>query len=88
MCIRDSLCTTYLRELKKVQASEITGSGSSEIYVPTLWYYNHLNFLSEVQKVPRAGADSLDPPGQSFPEDDEEERQEEDCQQPGEDVST
>ncbi|CAB3252724.1 unnamed protein product [Arctia plantaginis] len=35
----ENMRTTYGRELKKVNASKQTGSGSNDIYVPSVWYY-------------------------------------------------
>ncbi|XP_014284344.1 uncharacterized protein [Halyomorpha halys] len=72
----DYIRGAYLRERKKVENSVIPGSMSNEIYVPTLWYYDHLNFLSEVYKVTKTGSFSPDPLRISFLEFDEEEKQE------------
>lgn len=82
----DNLKATYLRECKKVEASENACSMSNEIYVPTLWYYDHLNFLSEANKGSKSGSDSPDSLGQSFLEDEEGEKQDF-RPQPGDDVS-
>ncbi|XP_049542545.1 uncharacterized protein LOC125955454 [Anopheles darlingi] len=43
----NSLRSTYRRELKKVRDSMRSGIGSDEVYVPSLWYYNDLDFLQE-----------------------------------------
>lgn len=40
-CLR----TTYRRELQKMRKSERSGAGAEDIYVPSLWYFDHLNFL-------------------------------------------
>ncbi|KAL4711573.1 hypothetical protein ACJJTC_003590 [Scirpophaga incertulas] len=38
----ENMRTTYGRELKKVNASKQTGSGSNDIYVPSVWYYRRI----------------------------------------------
>ena len=44
--------SNYRKELKKIKASMRTGSGTNEVYKPTLWYFNDLNFLDD-QETPR-----------------------------------
>lgn len=51
----NSLRTNYKKELKKVKASYKSGTGTVNIYVPPLWYYNELNFLQD-QEVPVDGS--------------------------------
>ncbi|XP_046384818.1 uncharacterized protein LOC124155133 [Ischnura elegans] len=43
-----SIRGTYLQERKKVENSKKTGSGSDDVYRPTLSWYYHLDFLSDV----------------------------------------
>lgn len=54
----DTLRTNYNRELKKVRASETTGISPDEVYQPSLWYYQQLDFLSETHDVARGGRGS------------------------------
>jgi len=51
--------TCYRRELKKVVDSERSGAGADEIYVPSLWYFDLLSFLTD-NEIPVAGVSSLD----------------------------
>ncbi|PIO12537.1 hypothetical protein AB205_0073970 [Aquarana catesbeiana] len=48
-----SLRSTYNRERKKVQDSQRSGASADDVYVPRLWYYNILHFLSD-QTEPRS----------------------------------
>lgn len=48
----NSIRTCFRKEYRKVIASEKSGAGATDIYVPTLWYYDLLLFLME-QDVPR-----------------------------------
>ncbi|XP_073450100.1 uncharacterized protein [Aquarana catesbeiana] len=45
------LRSTYLRERKKVQDSQRSGAAADEVYVPRLWYYDRLRFLSDQTEV-------------------------------------
>ncbi|PIO35666.1 hypothetical protein AB205_0183200, partial [Aquarana catesbeiana] len=45
------LRSTYLRERKKVKDSQRSGAGADDVYVPRLWYYDRLRFLSEHTEV-------------------------------------
>ncbi|XP_072943518.1 uncharacterized protein [Epargyreus clarus] len=56
----ENMRTTYGRELKKVNASKQTGSGSNDIYVPALWYYPLFQFLEGTTEPCRPGTDTLD----------------------------
>ncbi|PIO25278.1 hypothetical protein AB205_0039780 [Aquarana catesbeiana] len=47
-CLR----STYNRERKKVQDSQRTRAAADDVYIPRLWYYNSLRFLSD-QTEPR-----------------------------------
>ncbi|PIO25629.1 hypothetical protein AB205_0030530 [Aquarana catesbeiana] len=42
-----SLRSTYNRECKKVRDSQRSGAAADDIYVPRLWYYHSLRFLSD-----------------------------------------
>lgn len=44
--------TNYRREKKKVEESLHSGTGTDEIYHPTLWYYQLFDFLGD-QDTPR-----------------------------------
>lgn len=50
--------TTFRREKKKVNSSNLSGAGSDEVYIPKLWYYNELLFLQD-QDETRATCSSL-----------------------------
>ncbi|XP_076299733.1 uncharacterized protein LOC143218446 [Lasioglossum baleicum] len=43
----NALRTNYRRELKKIKVSGRSGTGTDEIYVPTLWYFNDIDFLRD-----------------------------------------
>ncbi|PIO09487.1 hypothetical protein AB205_0157770 [Aquarana catesbeiana] len=45
------LRSTYLRECKKVTDSQRSGAAADDIYVPRLWYYERLRFLSDQTEV-------------------------------------
>lgn len=45
-----SLKTAYRRETKKIQDSKRSGVGVEDIYVPKIWYYSHLSFLSTADR--------------------------------------
>lgn len=49
---------TFKKELIKVKSSQKSGSGVDEIYVPKLWYYNLLQFLTD-QEEPRASRSNI-----------------------------
>ena len=50
--------STFRREKKKVTASNLSGAGFDQVYVPKLWYYNQLVFLQD-QEETRAACSSL-----------------------------
>ncbi|CAB3233200.1 unnamed protein product [Arctia plantaginis] len=56
----ENMRTTYGRELKKVNASKQTGSGSNDIYVPSVWYYRLFEFLEGTTEPCRPGTVTLD----------------------------
>lgn len=43
----NSLRTAYRKERKKVIDTTKSGSGTDEIYIPTLWYYTLFDFLHD-----------------------------------------
>jgi len=49
---------TFRKELGKVKASQKSGSGTDEIYIPKLWYYDSLQFLKD-QEVPRESRSNI-----------------------------
>ncbi|PIO10037.1 hypothetical protein AB205_0033690, partial [Aquarana catesbeiana] len=42
-----SLRSTYRKELNKVQASMRSGAVAENVYVPSLWYYNRIQFMED-----------------------------------------
>ncbi|PIO27625.1 hypothetical protein AB205_0065660, partial [Aquarana catesbeiana] len=42
-----SLRSTYRKELNKIQASMKSGAAAKDVYVPSLWYYNRMQFLED-----------------------------------------
>ncbi|XP_028168433.1 uncharacterized protein LOC135082677 [Ostrinia nubilalis] len=52
--------TNYNKELAKVNASKQTGAGTDDAYVPTLWYYDALNFLGSRSKPCRITPESIE----------------------------
>lgn len=61
----ESLRNSYRRELRKIRKSTRTGSSTDEVYVPSLWYFNLLQFTSD-QEEARAGISSLNSPPDSL----------------------
>lgn len=55
----NNIKTCYRRELKKIRQSEKSGAGADEVYVPTLWYFYHLDFLKD-QEEPVMGTSSME----------------------------
>jgi len=55
----NSLRTSYSRELKKVKASQKSGAGTDDIYEPSLWYFNEIDFLRD-HKTQIQGTSTLD----------------------------
>lgn len=58
----------FRREYKKVQSSKRTGTGSDDIYVPSLWYYDLLLFVRD-QDNPRDSVSNIDGDGEDIIED-------------------
>ena len=55
----NNLRTAFRKELKKIEASKLSGAGRDEIYEPKLWYFSHLLFIQD-QEVPRTGMSNLE----------------------------
>jgi hypothetical protein len=53
----NALRTNYRRELKKIKDSKCSGAGS-DVYTPTLWYFQDIDFLRE-QETPIAGTSTM-----------------------------
>ncbi|PIO11949.1 hypothetical protein AB205_0115110, partial [Aquarana catesbeiana] len=62
-----SLRSTYNRERKKVQDSQRSGASADGVYVPRLWYYHNLCFLSD-QTEPRPSLSTLPSTSAEAPE--------------------
>lgn len=56
----NNLRTVFRKELKKVESSRASGSGTDNIYVPKLWYYENLRFLKEQEQPYGATSSSMD----------------------------
>ncbi|XP_031328655.1 uncharacterized protein LOC116169675 isoform X2 [Photinus pyralis] len=54
----NSLRTCFRKEYRKVLASERSGVGTDELYIPTLWYYELLTFLLE-QEEPKPSRSTI-----------------------------
>lgn len=54
----NSLRGGFRREHKKVLSSMRSGSGSDDVYVPSLWYYDLLLFLRD-QDIPRQSTSNI-----------------------------
>ncbi|KAL4720622.1 hypothetical protein ACJJTC_015250, partial [Scirpophaga incertulas] len=60
----NSLRTNYRKELKKHLQSMKSGSGTDDIYQPTLWYFNEMSFLRD-QETASDSQSSMDMDTQS-----------------------
>ena len=60
-----SMRTVWKKECKKVESSKKSGSGEDEIYVPSLWYYDLLEFLKD-QEIPSKGLSSIESPSEEL----------------------
>jgi hypothetical protein len=47
----NSLRTVYKKDLAKINKSIRSGAGENDIYKPTLWYFDILDFLNDQEKV-------------------------------------
>ena len=54
----NTLQTNYRREKKKVEESCHSGSGTYDIYEPSLWYFHLFHFLGD-QDTPRFSSSNL-----------------------------
>lgn len=55
----NSLRTVYKKEAAKVSKSSKSGAGESDIYKPTLWYFDMLHFIKDQDQV-RESRNTLD----------------------------
>lgn len=60
-----SIRNSFRKEVKKVYASRRSGTGTDEIYVPTLWYYKLLLFTKD-QELPEDSIENLENGNQDF----------------------
>ncbi|PIO14556.1 hypothetical protein AB205_0124800 [Aquarana catesbeiana] len=54
-----NLRTIFKKELNKINESKISGAGADEVYMPCLWYFESLRFLTD-QEEARPSVSSLD----------------------------
>lgn len=54
----NSLRGGFRRELKKIRDSKRSGAGADDIYIPTLWYFELMNFVID-QEVPRESVSNV-----------------------------
>ncbi|CAK1601696.1 unnamed protein product [Parnassius mnemosyne] len=54
----NTLRCTFKKEVLKVKSSQRSGSGKDDIYIPKLWYYDLLQFLTD-QEVPRSSRSNI-----------------------------
>ncbi|XP_050711229.1 uncharacterized protein LOC126995585 [Eriocheir sinensis] len=55
----NNLRSSFRKECKKVLSSMKSGSGTDDVYTPSLWYYNLLLFLKE-QEIPRTSVSAIE----------------------------
>lgn len=55
----NTLRSNYRRELKKVLASKKSGAGVEDIYVPSVWYFEDLDFLRD-HEIQIRGTSTMD----------------------------
>ncbi|KAL4711265.1 hypothetical protein ACJJTC_019106 [Scirpophaga incertulas] len=72
----ENMRSTYLKEVKKVNASKHTGAGSQDIYVPSLWYFDNLSFLESTTESCRPLLDTMEKDHNENSSSSEEERSE------------
>lgn len=51
--------TCYRRELKRKEKTETSGAGGEDIYEPTLWYFDEMEFLRD-QETQLPGTSTCD----------------------------
>lgn len=49
---------SFRRELKKIKNSKPTGTQTDDVYIPTLWYFDLLSFITDTE-VPRKGTENI-----------------------------
>ncbi|KAL4719099.1 hypothetical protein ACJJTC_005646 [Scirpophaga incertulas] len=76
MRYEENMRSTYLKEVKKVNASKHTGAGSQDIYVPSLWYFDNLSFLESTTESCRLLLDTMEKDHNENSSSSEEERSE------------
>ncbi|XP_022181454.1 uncharacterized protein LOC111041489 [Myzus persicae] len=59
----NTLRSNYRRELKKVVASKKSGAGIDDVYLPSVWYFNELEFLRD-HEVQISGTSTMDEDGE------------------------
>lgn len=55
----NTLRSNYRRELKKVMASQKSGAGTDDIYLPSVWYFDELEFLRD-HEMQISGTSTMD----------------------------
>lgn len=55
----NTLRSNYRRELKKVLARKKSGAGVEDIYVPSVWYFEDLDFLRD-HEIQIRGTSTMD----------------------------
>ena len=58
----NTLRSSFRRELKKINDSKKSGSGTDELYTPSLYYFDELSFVVD-QDVPRQSTSTLEEDG-------------------------
>lgn len=46
----NSLRTNFRKELRRIKNSERSGAGADEVVEPTLWYFDEMKFLSDLEQ--------------------------------------
>jgi len=59
----NTLRSNYRRELKKVEASKNSGAGIDDVYLPSVWYFNELEFLRD-HEIQISGTSTMDEDGE------------------------
>lgn len=54
------LRTNYRKEKRKVEESNRSRSGTNDVYVPKLWYYNLLKFLNDDHGTPESSRSDIE----------------------------
>lgn len=56
----NSLRTCFRKELKKYNSSLKSGTGTEDIYKPSLWYFDMLTFLTDQETPRQDGRDNIE----------------------------